>query len=245
MSISPGEPDYRKERPIYKKGKKELSIKELQERVRSNKAQQGFNLDDPWMDFAYLVGEFGELAEGIKNSEREDVIESIVDMYVFALGLYEMYESDGYELTIKKMIINERRKYKKSSTDYWVRNNREVKEKIKDIIIPKTHKLHTFGELQIRAFKNKKNKGFNVNALKIEEEYINLGEEISELFVGLRRGKDDEFLDALTDVCIYLLGIFEMYKLNGYEYITKKMRLNEKRYYMKTGQGTFLREDQM
>ncbi len=245
MSISKGEPDYREEKPIYKKGKRELSIRDLQQRIRSNKAKQGFNLNDPWMDFAYLVGEFGELAEGIKNSEREDVIESVVDMFVFALGLFEMYEVDGYEFLIKKMIINENRRYKKSSTDYWVRKNREEKEKISDIIIPENHELHTFGKLQKRAYKNKKNKGFNVNALKIEEEYVNLGEEISELFVGLRRGKDEEFLDALTDVCIYLLGLFEMYKLNGYEYITKKMTLNEKRYYMKTGQGTFLREDQM
>lgn len=199
-----------------------------------NKTEKGFNTTVLMKEFTYLVGEFGELAEAIKNPEREDLDEALVDMCIFLFAMYEILEEDSYEYIMRKMIINEAREYDVSPTGYEVRvdskDNTSAQNFLSDLSV---------SDIQQRIFENKKNKGFNIDPENIEREYVCMGEEISELFIALRKDITTEVLDAMTDLMIYILGIFEMRGENGYDLITKKMALNESRVYKKTSSGEF------
>jgi len=166
-------------------------------------------------------------------------------MCILSLGLYAIYKVDGYQYIVRKMIINEKREYKKRGRYYNIRVDREEKANLSKVKIPKNMVNLTLKQLQVRIMKNKIKKGFNLDPKKIEVEYVCLGEEISEMFMALRKGNKEEFLEALTDLFIYLVGLFGIFKVDSYELITQKIALNEKRVYQKSKSGHLVRENQV
>ncbi len=243
MAHSAEELNYLKEEPLYHEDGQPYTLKELQERIRANKIDQGFNLDDPWEDFTYLIGEFGELAEAIRNPQREDVIEALVDIIIIGLGMFAMYKVNAYELVIKKILIVKQADYRQRGTNYNIRVSK--KTKFDELEIPTEYQNISLPKIQELIMETKRSKGFNLDSDKLEIEYVCIGEEFSEMFMGLRKGRKYEFLDALTDTVIYSIGLVGILKVDAYDLVTKKMRCNEKRAYFRSDSGHLVREDQM
>ncbi len=87
-----------------------------------------------------------------------------------------------------------------------------------------------FAKIQKRIVENKVEKGFNID--NIEKEFCFLIGEVSEAFEAFN--KNDESLGSeLADVAIYLLGISELLGIDLESEITKKMKVNESRKYIK------------
>jgi NTP pyrophosphatase (non-canonical NTP hydrolase) len=85
-------------------------------------------------------------------------------------------------------------------------------------------------KIQKRVFKNKIDKGFNVD--NIEKEFCFLIGEVSEAFEAYNK-KQESLGSELADIAIYLLGLSEMLGINLSEELNKKILVNENREYMK------------
>lgn len=215
---------------------KEYTLKYLQKRIRDNKRQKGFPLDNVELDLAYLIEEMGEMARALRRGWHEDFVKELVDVLILSLGLLEMKKVDGYRGIVKKMLINEKRQYRRVGKYDLPSSEKEGVE----LELPE--KRLTIKEIQKRIWQNKLKKRFNTTVP--EKEVVHLLEELGELVRAHRKGKKSDFIDALVDIIIYGLGIFEMYKKDGYELIFSKMKQNERRRYSKKGKY-LLRPDQL
>lgn len=63
------------------------------------------------LNFFYLYGEVNELFQAWLKDDQENINEELADVAIFLLGISEMVGSDLGEDIIKKMAVNEKRKY--------------------------------------------------------------------------------------------------------------------------------------
>ena len=92
------------------------AFKDLQKRIYQNKVSHGFNIIGDHVginqEICHLAEELGELAAAHRRNDREGVIDGIIDVVVFALGLLEIMGVDGDTAMEGVLIQNEARKYK-------------------------------------------------------------------------------------------------------------------------------------
>ena len=85
-------------------------------------------------------------------------------------------------------------------------------------------------QTQERIIANKVSKGFNTT--NVEKEFCLLYGEVGEAYEAFRKKKDD-LGGELADVAIYLLGIAEILGFNMEDEVSKKLKINEDRVYVK------------
>lgn len=90
-------------------------LRNLQKRIFRNKKNKGFNVSSDRhginQEICHLVEEFGELASAHRGGNRIAVVDSVIDIIVFSLGILEILRVDG-DLEIQKVLNDiEARKY--------------------------------------------------------------------------------------------------------------------------------------
>lgn len=74
-------------------------LKDLQKRIFQNKVKQGFNTSSDYQGInqgiCCLVEELGELARHHRRGEIIKVVDSVIDLLVYTLGLLEIIGVDG------------------------------------------------------------------------------------------------------------------------------------------------------
>ena len=97
-----------------KRAVRQPSIIEQQRKIYDNKKRRNFNITDIGKEIILLTEELGELARAFKNSNkkqakeidnRTEIIDAIVDIMVYCLGLCEMLGVDAEKelnLVVKK-----------------------------------------------------------------------------------------------------------------------------------------------
>lgn len=100
-------------------------LKELQRRIYGNKVKHGFNVADDRhginQEICHLSEELGEIAAAHRGGRRADMIDGIIDLMVFALGLLEILEADGDAEMLRVLEQNEKRKYRQNPDGSWVK----------------------------------------------------------------------------------------------------------------------------
>ncbi len=84
--------------------------KALQKQVYQNKLDHGFNVTDVNLEFCYLYGEVGE-AFAAYCKHKPDLGEELADVAIYLLGLAEILGIDLEEQVVRKMEINQARRY--------------------------------------------------------------------------------------------------------------------------------------
>jgi NTP pyrophosphatase (non-canonical NTP hydrolase) len=97
------------------------TISELQKRAWENKIKHGFNLTNVERDFCLLNGEVSEAYLAWLRGEDELDLE-LADVFIYLVGLAEMNHIDLEEAVLRKMEINEKRKYKKNAAGVLVKD---------------------------------------------------------------------------------------------------------------------------
>ena len=92
-------------------------------------------------------------------------------------------------------------------------------------------------KLQKEVHQNKLNKGFNVTDINLEFCYIY--EELAEAYQAHRKGLENVG-EEIADVCIYLLGLSEILKIDMEMEILKKIEVNKNRQF-KNVKGKWVR----
>lgn len=212
---------------------KQLTIQEVQQRIRQNKKNKNLPLDDLAVDLAWIHEELGELARAHRRGRAGEFIEELTDISIFILGVFAMLKASGWELLLKKMKMNEGTEYQKRG-DFHIREDEKWERGTLDKVEVDEEELRnepSIREIQQRIIGNKQNKGFKIG--DIQHEMVCMMEEAGEAAWARRMRLEDKFLDALTDLLIYTWGVFEMKNVDGYEEILKKMKINEAREYKK------------
>src|SRR5262249_38894393 len=95
-------------------------------------------------------------------------------------------------------------------------------------------------ELQGRIYRNKMAKGFNTSADEtgINQEICFLAEELGEMARSHRRGDRDGVVDAVTDILVYCLGLYEIMGVDGDSEVDRVLRDIEARQYATVGAGS-------
>ncbi len=86
-------------------------LKSLQKRIYDNKIKQGFNTTNIPAEFCYIYEEVAEAYRAYRK-ELPDLGEELADITIYLLGLAEILKIDLESEIIKKVEINEKRKYK-------------------------------------------------------------------------------------------------------------------------------------
>lgn len=84
--------------------------KKLQKDVYQNKVNHHFNVTDPYLEFCLLYGELGEAFNAF-NKKKPDLGEELADVAIYLLGLSEILGIDLEDQVLKKMEINQHRRY--------------------------------------------------------------------------------------------------------------------------------------
>lgn len=97
-------------------------LKELQRRIYRNKVSHDFSVASDRVginqEICHLVEELGELASAHRKGDMGGVIDGVIDLIIFGLGLLEILGADG-DIEMEKVIIqNEKRKYKINPDGY-------------------------------------------------------------------------------------------------------------------------------
>lgn len=90
-------------------------LKLLQERIYANKVKQGFNTTNIPAEFCYIYEEVAEAYRAYRK-ELPDLGEELADIAIYLLGLSEMLKIDLEKEVMKKIEVNEKRKYKSVSS---------------------------------------------------------------------------------------------------------------------------------
>jgi len=95
-------------------------------------------------------------------------------------------------------------------------------------------------ELQRRIYVNKLAKGFNTDSDEagINREICFLSEELGELARSHRRGDRTGVIDAVTDLVVYCLGLYEILGIDGDAEVDRVLREIEARQYSSTSHGS-------
>lgn len=87
-----------------------LDLKKLQKRIYQNKVAKGFNVKDVPMEFAYTHGELGEAFDAYIK-KKKDIGEELADVAIYLLGLAEILKINLGKEILRKVEINEQRKF--------------------------------------------------------------------------------------------------------------------------------------
>ena len=101
-----------------------------------------------------------------------------------------------------------------------------------------------FADAQRRAWANKVAKGFNTTDVALE--FALLHGEVSEAFGAWRKDRHpDDVGEELADVAIYLLGLAEMTGVDLAQAVARKLRVNERRAYVRLPDGTPVKAEEV
>lgn len=89
-----------------------INLQECQKRVIENKKNKKFNITNIEKEFCLLYGEVGEAYEAYRK-KKDDLGEELADVAIYLLGIAEILGKNLEEEILKKLEINENRKYKK------------------------------------------------------------------------------------------------------------------------------------
>ncbi|MBI3420639.1 MAG: hypothetical protein HY006_01105 [Candidatus Sungbacteria bacterium] len=82
-------------------------LKDLQKRIVENKVKKGFNVQGDYQgvnqEICFLAEELGELAHHHRRGNREMVVDSVVDILLYAVGLLEILGVDG-DVEVEKVL---------------------------------------------------------------------------------------------------------------------------------------------
>ena len=93
-----------------------------QDRIFQNKVNHGFNVTNIYQEARYILEETAELMRAIEKNDRENMIEELADIVIFAYGCTEVARLGSLDKKIfEKMKINESREYKKTSEGDFVK----------------------------------------------------------------------------------------------------------------------------
>lgn len=108
----------KKEKELNKKREIEQSLldyKNRQKRIFQNKVNHGFNVTNIYQEARYILEETAELMRAIEKNDRENMIEELADIVIFAYGCAEVARLGDLDKKIfEKMIHNEQREYIKT-----------------------------------------------------------------------------------------------------------------------------------
>lgn len=85
-------------------------LQELQKRVWANKQAKGFSTTNIEREFNYTYAELAEAYDSYRKA-KGDVGEELADTAIFLMGLSEMLGVDLEQEILRKLDINEKRKY--------------------------------------------------------------------------------------------------------------------------------------
>lgn len=93
-----------------------------QKRIFQNKVNHGFNITNVYQEARYILEETAELMRAIEKNDRENMIEELADIIIFAYGCAEVARLGDLDTEIfKKMAINENREYRQTSEGDFVK----------------------------------------------------------------------------------------------------------------------------
>ena len=87
-----------------------IDFNALQKRVYQNKVNHGFNTTNIPLEFTLTYGELAEAFEAWRKKE-EKVGEELADVLIYLMGLAEILGVNLEEELLRKMEINEKRRY--------------------------------------------------------------------------------------------------------------------------------------
>ena len=87
-----------------------IDLNQLQKRVYRNKVAKNFNVKDVFMEFCYTYGELSEACDAYLK-KKGDIGEELADVALYLLGLSEILGIDLETEILRKMEINEKRRY--------------------------------------------------------------------------------------------------------------------------------------
>ena len=91
-----------------------IDLKKLQKEIYANKIKQGFNVEDIYLEFCYILGELAEAFETYYK-KKGDLGEELADIVIYLLGLAEILGIDLEKEVTKKIKVNKKRKYVKKN----------------------------------------------------------------------------------------------------------------------------------
>lgn len=94
-------------------------ISKIQKRIFENKVKQGFNTKKIEPELLYLTEELGEAVAAYRRDKIKEFIDEIVDVIIYGLGLLAILKVDASKEILKKLKINEKRHYSKTSKKGW------------------------------------------------------------------------------------------------------------------------------
>lgn len=89
-----------------------ISLEECQRRIIENKKKKNFNITNVEKEFCLLYGEVGEAYEAYRK-KKDDLGEELADVAIYLMGIAEILGKDLEKEILRKLEINEKRKYKK------------------------------------------------------------------------------------------------------------------------------------
>lgn len=87
-----------------------FSTQHIQKQIYQNKVNKGFNVTDIPKEFCLLYGEVGEAFDAWRK-DKDDFAEGLADIAIYLLGIAEICKIDLGDEIIKKIDVNEHRKY--------------------------------------------------------------------------------------------------------------------------------------
>ena len=93
-----------------------------QKRIFDNKVKHGFNTTNIYQEARYILEEVAELMRAIEKNDRENMIEELADIVIFAYGCTEVARLGDLDTKIfEKMKLNESRVYKQTEAGDFVK----------------------------------------------------------------------------------------------------------------------------
>ena len=93
-----------------------------QKRIFQNKVNHGFNTTNIYQEARYILEEVAELMRAIEKNDRENMIEELADIIIFAYGCAEVARLGDLDTRIfEKMKQNESRVYKQTSEGDFIK----------------------------------------------------------------------------------------------------------------------------
>lgn len=95
-----------------------------QSEIYQNKVNHGFNVTDPFIEVKLLLGEVVELMDGIIKGDKENTLEELADIVIYAYGLASVTGAGDLDTEIsRKMEINKNRVYKQNADGSFTKEN--------------------------------------------------------------------------------------------------------------------------
>jgi len=87
-----------------------IDFRALQKRVYQNKVDHGFNVTNVPLEFTLTYGELAEAFQAWRK-KKDSVGEELADVLIYLMGLSEILGVDLEKELLRKMEINEKRRY--------------------------------------------------------------------------------------------------------------------------------------